>query len=458
MLVISLLVLITLDSNLAFIQEGNKNVSDLEDEVDAYVQPYLDLGGFHGVILIAKDGKILLNKAYGMASYEYDVPNTPQTKFQIASISKSFTASAILILQERGKLSVQDPLNRFISDYPNGDRITINHLLTHSSGIPNVNEFPDYDYKARFPQNLEQIIDMFKDKPLNFKPGEKYSYSNSNYNLLAFIIEKVSGMSYGEFLRENIFQPLEMKDTAHHGDASTVIKNIASGYVPSGSSGPEKAPYLDWSIKTGNGSVYSTAEDLYKWDRALYTEKILKKNTLDEMFKEHLEGIGYGWFVRKRLNRRVTAYNGRSPGFTSCLERYIDDNACIVILSNNYTPAPHMMIEGLSAILFGEEYEKMEAPQCEKLDPEILDSYVGRYQFGSDFYRQNAEVQIVKKNDYLIFQWTETYISPLKTLTETKFLDLYFWAYIIFEKDTDGNVTRLIWRDTDDFPAKRLKE
>ena len=457
-LVISLLVLINIGSNLACVPESDENVSDLEAEVDAYVQPYIKVGGFHGAILIAKDGEILLKKAYGMANYEHDVPNTPQTKFQIASVSKNFTATAIMTLQERGQLNTQDPLDRYIPDYPNGDRITIHHVLTHSSGIPNVNEFPDYDYKARFPQTLEGIVNMFKDKPLIMEPGEKYSYSNSNYNLLAYIIEKVSGMSYGEFLNENIFEPLEMRDTAHHEDASAIIKNLASGYTPGGSGGNEKAPYLDWSMKTGNGSIYSTVEDLYKWDRSLYTEKILKKATLDEMFKAHIEGIGYGWFVRKRLNRRVTAINGRSPGFTSYLERYIDDDACIVILSNNYVTAPHMMIEGLAAILFDEEYEIIDVDPSEEVGPEVLDSYVGRYQFGTDFYRRNAEVQVVKKNDYLIFQWSKTYISPLRTLSKSKFLDLFFWAYIIFETDAEGNVTGFIWQDTDDYPAKRMSE
>ena len=164
-LVISLLVLINIGSNLACVPESDENVSDLEAEVDAYVQPYIKVGGFHGAILIAKDGEILLKKAYGMANYEHDVPNTPQTKFQIASVSKNFTATAIMTLQERGQLNTQDPLDRYIPDYPNGDRITIHHVLTHSSGIPNVNEFPDYDYKARFPQTLEGIVNMFKDKP-----------------------------------------------------------------------------------------------------------------------------------------------------------------------------------------------------------------------------------------------------------------------------------------------------
>ena len=172
------------------------------------------------------------------------------------------------------------------------------------------------------------------------EPGEKYSYSNSNYNLLAYIIEKVTGKSYGEFLRETVFIPLGMLDTGHRADMAALLKNRASGYVPIDSNHVENAPYLDWSIKTGNGSLYSTVEDLYKWDRAFYSEKILKKSSLEKIFKDHLEGKGYGWFIRERIGRKVTSINGRSPGFSSYLERYIDDDACIIILSNNYAAAP----------------------------------------------------------------------------------------------------------------------
>src|SRR5262245_33380142 len=169
--------------------------TDLEAKVDAYVRPFLEIKGFSGAILIARKGQVLLRKGYGMANYELDAPNTPQTKFHLASISKSFTAAAILILEERGLLNVSDPIGKYIPDYPEGDKITIHHLLIHTSGIPNVNNFLDYNAKSKFPQTLANIIEMFKNKPLTNKPGERYSYSNSNYNVLAFIIEKVSGKS-----------------------------------------------------------------------------------------------------------------------------------------------------------------------------------------------------------------------------------------------------------------------
>jgi CubicO group peptidase (beta-lactamase class C family) len=166
----------------------------LEKEVDAYVKPYLDLGGFSGSVLIAKGGRMPLSKGYGMANYELSVPNTPHTRFHLGSVSKTFTAAAIMILQEQGKLSVRDPLTKFIADYPNGDKITIHHLLTNTSGIPNVNNFPEYAAQSRFPHTPADLVEMFKQKPLDFEPGTRgYTESNSNYNLLAYIIEKLSG-------------------------------------------------------------------------------------------------------------------------------------------------------------------------------------------------------------------------------------------------------------------------
>jgi len=431
---------------------------NIEARVDEYLQPYIEAEGFSGAVLIAKGGKIVLSKGYGMANYELDVPNTAQTKFHIASISKTFTAASILILEEKGKLSVRDPLAKFIPDYPRGDKITIHHLLTHTSGIPNVNDFADYEEKSRFPHTLKEIISWFKDKPLEFKPGEKYSYSNSNYNLLAYIIEEVSGKSYGEFLKENIFEPLGMNNTGHDGTAGTLLKNRASGYVPASGSGIENAPYLDWSIKAGNGSLYSTVEDLYKWDRALYTEKILKKSTLNRIFTEHMSGTGYGWFVGKHLNRQVVYYNGRSPGFTSYLDRFVDDDACIIILSNNYAPVPHLMVKDLAAILFGESYKVPGEMRLVKLEKKVLDLLVGRYQFGKDFYRPEAVVEVKKEANYLVMKWSENFESPLMPLSPTTFLDRNFWAKIIFGKNAKGEANSFIWRDTSDYSAKKLNK
>jgi len=420
----------------------------LEAEVDTYVEPYLEMKGFSGSILIASKGEVLLRKGYGMANYELDVPNTPQAKFHIASISKMFTAAAIMLLEERGLLRVSDPLTRYIPDYPDGDRITVHHLLLHTSGIPNVNNLPDYDTQSRFPQTPSSIIEMFQNEPLVMEPGERFDYSNSNYNLLAFIIEKVSGQSYGDFLRENFLAPIGMSDTGHDGHAGEILKNRASGYVPVGADGLENAPYLDWTIKTGNGSLYSTVEDLYRWDRALYTEKILKKSTLDVMFTPHLEGVGYGWFLGERLNRRVARMSGRSPGFQGEIHRYLDDDVCVVVLSNNYSGAASFMITDLAAMVFGEPYEILAINPGLEIDPKVLDAYLGHYRGDADFFVPGASITVESRDGHLTMKWSMGGVSWLVPMTESTFYDRSYGGRVTFVKDAAGRVSHLIYRSS----------
>jgi CubicO group peptidase (beta-lactamase class C family) len=433
-------------------QVSAKNKRSLESQVDVYIKPYLEIGGFNGTVLIAKGGKVLLSQGYGSANYELNVPNTPQTKFHIASVSKPFTAAAIMMLQERGLLNVSDPLTKFIPDYPNGDKITVHHLLTNTSGIPNINNFPDYDAWSKFPHTPEDLIEKFKNKPLDFNPGARgYTESNGNYNLLAYIIEKLSGKSYGEFLAENIFAPLDMKDTGHDARPEATLKNRANGYVPVGISELENAPYINWTIKTGNGSIYSTVEDLYKWDRSLYTERILKKATIEKMFSE-----SYGWFNSKRFNRRAIRINGRSPGFQSEIQRYVDNDICVIVLGNNYAPTASLIAEDLAAITLGEKYEIPEIAKPVKLDPKIFDAYVGRYQFGSDFFVPKGIYTIEKRNNQL-FIVAKGLNDTLTPQSDTKFFDRTFWDTIIFVKNDKGEITNLIWRyGGKDYQADRL--
>lgn len=424
---------------------------DILRKVDEYVQTFLEIKNFSGSVLIAKDGKILVRRGYGMANYELGVMNMPESRFHIASISKTFTAAAILLLEERGLLSVDDPLTNCIPDYPLGDRITIHHLLTHTSGIPNVNDFLEYSAKSKSPQTPESIIAMFKNRRLIMEPGERYSYSNSNYNVLAFIIEKLSGQSYGTFLEKNIFRPLGMKDTAHDARPQDLVPHRASGYVPTGLDGLENAPYLNWSIKTGNGSLISTVDDLYKWDRALYTDKILKGATRKRMF-----AVPYGWFIGKKHKRRVVRYNGRSPGFQCEIQRYVDDDACLIVLSNNYSGTASLMIDDLAAILFGEDYDVPRLAPSRQVDKKTAESVIGTYQGGRDFVRPGARLSVENRGDYLALNWGGGYISALIPLADGNFLDRLFGGRVEFVRDQRGQVDQLIWRSGGEYRARKL--
>ena len=224
---------------------------------------------FSGSILIARDGKVLFSQGYGMANLEHDVPNTPQTKFRLGSITKQFTAMAIMILQERGKLNVQDKVKKYLPDAPKAwDEITIHHLLTHTSGIPNYTAFPEFLKTLPVRVTLKELIAKFKDKPLDFKPGEKFRYSNSGYVVLGQIIETASGQNYPTFMKEAIFDPLEMNDTGYD-NATAIIKHRASGYTRRLGIVLTNCDYVDMSIPHAAGALYSTVEDLLKWDQAL---------------------------------------------------------------------------------------------------------------------------------------------------------------------------------------------
>lgn len=288
---------------------------------------------FTGSVLVAVDGNIVLKKGYGMADYEKQIPNTPETAFKIGSVTKQFTSMAIMMLEEKGLLSVNDPIEKYISGIKNGDKITIHNLLSMTSGIGDY--VPDEWFNCDRSYTMEELISKIKEKSINFEPGAKYAYSNSNYVILGYIIEKVSGMRYGEFLKQNIFDPLDMKNTAYE-DKEGLLKNKAKGYVNVADISKKDAVLatnMDMSYAFSAGGIYSTVEDLYKWDQALYTEKLVKKATLDKMFTPNLNDYGYGWDIFTTYKNSV-AHDGRVKGFTSNIYRFMDTKTTIIILMN----------------------------------------------------------------------------------------------------------------------------
>src|SRR5262249_31508195 len=356
---------------------------------------------------------------------------------------------------EKGLLKTSDTLAKFIPDYPNGEKITLRHLLTHTSGIPNVNDFPDYDQFAKTKHTVAELIAKFKDQPLEFQPGEKYRYSNSNYNLLAFIIEKVSGRSYGDSLKQKIFDPLAMTSTGHDGDAAVLIPHRASGYQPTGATDLENAPFLDWSNKTGNGSLYSTVADLYKFDRALYSDKLLNKSSRDEMFAD-AKGIHYGWSKGEQDGRKLISINGRSPGFNATLLRFVDDDATVIVLSNSYSSVSQTVVApDLARILFG---QSPQAPfNLQPLAERNVPNYLGRYQFGADYFRPNSVVTIERTGKSLVMRWDSGLTSVLLPVGDNEFIERAFWGKVSFPKDP-GSADHFTYNLLGTYNAKRLPQ
>ena len=423
--------------------DEGKNKKQLEEKVDAYVRPYLETANFSGCILIAKSGAVLLSKSYGLADQEKQIPNTSQTKFHLASASKPFTTAAIMLLDERGLLKVTDPVTKFVPDFRDGDKITIHHLMIHSSGISTARGLGHLWGLFKRSKSPESLVAQFKDQDLMFEPGERYSYNNANYNLLAYIIERASGKDFDTFLIDNIFSPLAMHDSGHDSGDGSQLEQSAQGYAPVGLLDVEKAPSVNWTTKTGSGSLYSTAEDMYKWDRGLHEGNLLKQSTLDQIFKNHLAGSGYGWFTVPHLNRERVYINGRSPGFSSYHAHYLQDELTIIILNNMYNSLPTPMGKDIAAIIFDEPYV---IPQFStvKSTQETINAIVGTYQFGPDFYRPNSSTTFFEKNGNLYTSGGG--LLPLPD--EMKFIYRRYWSTLTFVRGENGEVTHVIQDDS----------
>ncbi len=291
---------------------------DIQTQLDDIMSLYTS---FDGSVLVAKGDDILLSKGYGKADYDKKIDNKPQTVFGIGSITSQFTATSIMMLQEKKLLNIQDTVNKFIPDYPNGDKIKIYNLLTHTSGIPEYFSLVSSIEIGKKTYTSTEIINLFKDKPLNFDVGTKYEFSNSNYALLGYIIEKASGMKYEDYIKKNIFKPLDMNNSSFSGNIKSAADKSDTASKAIGYSQPEtksnnignteaanetqSAPTITYkksieaepTITYAAAGIYSTVEDLYKWSTALETEKLISKESLKEMFTPHKESYGYGWFI-----------------------------------------------------------------------------------------------------------------------------------------------------------------
>jgi CubicO group peptidase (beta-lactamase class C family) len=313
---------------------------DIISTLDTFLTNRAKDSSFTGSVLVAREGRILLSNGYSESDREKKALNTARTKFRIASITKQFTALAVLILQARGKLDVQDRVCAHISNCPPAwETITLHHLLTHTSGLPNYYTSPDWVFFQATPMTPSDIIATFIDKPLDFQPGDQWSYSNSGYVLLGSLIEQVSGMTYEAFIRENILVPLKMTDTGYLDNT----EGLAVGYATEYSTTP--ANFEDSSGLYASGGMYSTVGDLYLWDQALYTDKLIPKDLRDKMFTPYAMmtdgsgwGYGYGWYIGELANRRMVGHSGRIEGFSSLNTYYPDDKVVVIVLSNQRDP------------------------------------------------------------------------------------------------------------------------
>lgn len=339
------------------------------DKLDKLMHAYAEYGKFNGSVLVAEKGKVIYKKGFGLADMEWNIPNLPDTKHRLGSITKQFTAMLIMQLVEQGKLKLDVPISTYLPDYPkeNAAIITIHHLLTHSSGIPNMTAFPGF-YKniSRNSYSPAQLVNLFADSTLQFKPGEKFAYSNSGYILLGYIIEKVTGKTYEQVLQENIFTPLRMNNTGYD-QRRTLLKNRASGYEKNGRH-YVNANFIDMSVPYAAGALYSTVEDLYLWDQALYGNQLLRKENMDRIFTKQIPSggsnyYGYGWFISEIQLGNTAArietigHGGGIDGFNTQITRIPSDKSFIVLLNNTGGAPLNEMTNAIAAILYDKSYD-----------------------------------------------------------------------------------------------------
>jgi CubicO group peptidase (beta-lactamase class C family) len=412
-------------------------------------------------VLVARDGKILFQGALGLADVKSGRKLDAESKFRIGSVTKQFTAAAILRLVEEGKISVDDTLAKFLPSFPRAADVTIHQLLTHTSGIPSYTDDPAFYLTVTEPTTEEALIETFAGKDFVFEPGTDFRYCNSGYFLLGHIVGKVSGKPFGKYLRDEFFEPLGMNDTGMHR-VGIELKNEAIGHSVQGEAAREA---LDWAMSRagGAGALYSTVGDLMKWNEALFSGKVLKEETLVKAFtavKDSGHGMryGYGWMIGRQRGLPVISHGGGLNGFQSNLVRFPDQNVTIVALHNASPAVPDLtpvtITAQLADLFLWKEMEPREAFQVNTdISPQVYERYVGRYDYGG------AIMVVTREGNQLFAQLTGQPRFEIFPATETKFFWNVVKAHVEFLLDENGKCVAVHHvQGPNDFEAEKLTD
>jgi CubicO group peptidase (beta-lactamase class C family) len=425
-------------------------------KVAEYMKAQSAVNEFSGAVLVSVDGKTAFEGGYGFANVEWEIRNTPQTKFRIGSMTKQFTSMIVMRLQEQGKLKVHDPICQYLTPCPDTWKpVTVHHLLTHTSGIPSYTGLPNFTQKdSILPLTHDELIGRFRDLPLEFEAGSHFKYNNSGYFLLGVIIEKITGSTYEDVLQKEIFTPLGMKDTGYDRP-STILPRRASGYRGTGLA-LANAPYLDMGLPYAAGSLYSTVGDLLIWDQALYTDKLLPGAAREAMYTPFKNNYAYGWRVQgasaETFGHTRIFHEGVINGFTTAFTRIPDNRAAVIVLSNNSWSPVVTVMRDLLAILYDRPYTLPAPRTVAKVDTKIYDEYVGEYALGP-----NAVMTVTRDGDRILVQRTGQPRVEMYPESETKFFLRGVDAQITFVKGEKGTVSHLILHlgATDQKAAKK---
>jgi CubicO group peptidase (beta-lactamase class C family) len=381
---------------------------DKPQKIDQLLLKYYEYGQLNGSALVAENGKVIYKKGFGLANMEWDIPNATDTKFRLASISKQFTAMLILQLVEEGKIKLESKLSDYLPYYrkDTGEKVTIHHLLTHTSGIPSYTNVPGYWQKnIRDPYTVDELIKQHCSGDFEFEPDAQFKYNNSGYVILGAIIEHVTGKLYEEVLKEKIFNPLGMKNSGYDHNSAVLAKR-AAGYGKN-LTGYRNAAYIDMSQPHAAGALYSTVEDMYLWDQALYTNQLLSKKYRDIMFTPYKNNYGYGWGINKvssapgKDSLLVIDHNGGINGFNTRIMRLVDDKHLIVILCNAPGANINQITGNIKSILYDQSYEIPKKSAADVLAKTIMKSGIeAALEQYRDLKADNSNTYSFRENEF----------------------------------------------------------
>lgn len=421
--------------------------------LDSAVNLYSQQKKFNGSVLVAQRGKILLQQGYGYSDVAAKKKADANSLYQYGSVTKQFTAALIMYLQERGKLNIQDKVSKYFPELPFADRVTIYNLLTHTSGIYNYTNNGDFmKTEAVKPASREKIFALFKNHPLEFKPGSQFSYSNSGYSLLGYIIEKASGMPYEKLMRQVILQPVGMR-TAGFDFAHNTSPDRTVGYNFIDGDKADKAGIVDSSVAYSAGALYGSVKDLYAWHQALQKGALLSAASWKQVYTPFLSHYGFGWGIDSLYGRPVVSHNGGIFGYTSVIKRFPQDDVVAIVLSNNSSPKTGEVADALLAIVFGQPVNWPKEKIAITLPEEKLKPFVGEYELMPNFI-----VVIRLENGVLIAKPADQHEADLVPQSETDFFVKGEDIDLSFTKDASGVVTGFQFKQGGQtLQAKKIK-
>lgn len=406
--------------------------------MDQVVRASADADEFSGAILVARDGEVLLDQGYGFANREWRIANDGDTKFRLGSLSKQFTAVAIMRLNERGLVDLDAPVKTWLPDAPAAwDAVTVRHLLNHTSGVPNFTAFADFAAQKTLPATTASLIARFSGRPLDFQPGEGFAYSNSGYVLLSAIIEAASGQSYADFVTAELFQPLGMTDSGYD-DHDAILPRRASGYTLTGS-GVANADYVDMSIPMGAGALYSTPHDLLKWEQGLFGGRVLNAASMTALTTPVRNNYAMGLVVSQAEGRTLVWHNGAIEGFNTYMAYDPGDRTAVIVLGNLNGEAPDKLGAALVTLARGGTVTLASERASVALPPETLAAYAGVYELAPTF-----AITITVADGKLMAQATGQQAFALTAEAVDAFFLTAVDARITFTRDEAGTVQGLV--------------